>query len=230
MRKIKQSSGFTLIEAIVGFLIGSIVLVALWTIFSSSQRQRKMADTTLQGVKANLLFTQPLEQDIARLYIDSKHPIEINPEGKSGLRFHIFDDNASQLTKGKVRTKQITYLYAQEEYSIFRQEEQNPPRRMLGSFDDLRFSLQPTHDYVNQTPYVNEVQHEHLRAGGQLVYLVSSIPVELTKTPLELWKPQDRTIVWGSLALEPVNDRRLYHFCNSNATTKALTSEAELSS
>jgi len=224
------SAGVTLIEGVVGFVIGSIVLVALWSVYSASERQRAMADATLQGVNATLYVTQSLEQDMARCYSDSRHPVVANPDGVPGLLLHVFDAERSDPPRGLVVTKPVLYRFVGDEFAIYRQEGDGAPHRFRGSFVQLHVDVEPPADYLDQPPYRAAVDVERLRAAGQVRYVVAAVPAEFENRARELWKPQDSTVVWGSLALRPLNERRHYHFCASNATTRAVTTEAELQS
>jgi len=222
----KMRSGFTVIELVIAVLIAGIVLTAAWSLFSMSQRHRKAADATQQGIIEALAFVQPLEQDFRRLYMDPRHPVDVFTGNERGVEFYVYDDTRSDLDRGVIWTRKITYTFVPGDYTIHRQEEGQPPRKLPGTYESLDFVLEPPYDYLHQPPTSSEPPPT--RASGLLTYQVTCLPVELTLVDRERWKPQDRTILKGAVPLTSLNGKRRYYFWNANSTTRAVTSEAEL--
>ena len=217
--------GFTLVEIIIAVLVASLVVTGLWSIFVMSRKHQRMADVTQQGIKEALQFVQPLEQDFRRLYMDKHRPVKTFD---GGVEFHVYDEEFSKLENGIIRTKQIIYRHVPDDFAIYRQVGGASPRKLPGTYERLDFKVEPPHTYLTMPPYTEEVADETKRPGGLLTYMVTCLPVELTVADRERWQPQDRTIFKGAVPLTPLNGQKRYYFWNSNPTTRALTSEAEL--
>ena len=220
-----MKKGFTLVEVIIAVLVASLVITGLWSIFIMSKKQQRMADVTQQGLKESLQLVQPLEQDFRRLYMDKHRPVKTFD---GGVEFHVFDGDYSDLTRGIIRTKRIIYRLVAEDFAIYRQEGDTNARKLPGTYEKLDFKVEPVHTYLTMPPYVEGVDEATMRPGGVLSYMVTAIPVELTVADRERWTPQDRTILKGAVPLTPLNGQKRYFFWNSNPTTRAITSEAEL--
>jgi len=214
----RSRRAFTVTEITVAMLIFGLILAGVWALYASARRQAHKADVRLQGVKTALFLLQPLERDFRSVYIDGNHPIEVNPEGRRGLAFHVFDDEQSSLAEGRILTKRVTYLFAPNDLAVYRQEGTAEPRRIPGIFQDLVFKVEPTPPYLTMPPYTATVP-ERPTWGGMVGYLVSCLPIEFASVPPERWKPQDSTTIMGSLYPEVPMGRRKYHFWAFNPTS-----------
>lgn len=211
----RRRRAFTLIECLVGLAVGLIVVGLAWGVFSISMRLRWNADAKMQGVKAALLFIEPFQLDVRRLYMDPAHGVRVDDaDGRRTLELYVYDAQRAELERATVRVRRVRYLFVPAEFAIYRQEEDELPRRIGGAFVDLSARLVPPR---LRTP------EGAPGSGGLLSWSVTAIPGELAERPRALWKAHEPTTVRGSLPLSPLNGRFKYDFWAGSSTSRATT-------
>ena len=213
----RRLRAFTVVEVMVAMVIFALILGGMWALYISARKQAHKADVRLQGIKSSLFLLEPLERDFNRVFIDSKHTIDINPEGRIGIEFSVFDLSSSNLDKGQIFTKRIAYLFSPNDRAVYRREGGGNPKRMPGIFERLVFRLRDTPKFLTMPPY--EKLSGKPDFGGLVTYLVTCVPIEFANVPMNRWKAQDRTTITGSLFPRVPMGRRKFHFWSFNPTS-----------
>jgi len=195
--------GFTFVEAVVAAGLAALLIGAAWTVLSSSTRQGRATDVRLQGVNAALTFVQRFEHDMGRLCLDEQHDVGVDPDGKPGVTFHVFDDEASTLPTGTIKTIPVTYTFDRQKHAIYRRQGDDRPRRIKGSFECLIVRRHGFHDYRKPAPSPPDL-------GGLLTFVVTGAQPEVLERPADQRSPNDRTTFCCSLPLRLANGRRAY--------------------
>ena len=216
--RLRRGRGFTVVEVMVAMVIFALILGGMWALYISARKQAHKADVRLQGIKSSLFLLEPLERDFSRVFIDHKHTIDINPEGRMGIEFSVFDLKTSNLDRGQIFTKRVAYLFSPNDRAVYRRESNGKPKRIPGIFERLVFRLRDTPDYLKMPPYKDKLKGKP-DFGGLVTYLVTCVPIEFINVPIERWKPQDRTTITGSLFPRVPLGRRKHHFWSFNHTS-----------
>ena len=220
-RGLRSSStkGFTVIEAIVALALVSLVFFILWTIASSSARNRRFADHRLQGASQGLAFIARIERDLAHLYFDNSHQVIVEEGLQPRLSFHIVDKESSDFRQGEIVTKSVSYNLERSARKIYRTLD-GKKEPIHGHFAQLKFKKKKHVDYLQLPPNSKKLVDE-LSLGGIIDYVVTAIPRELASLPANQWKKNDATALWGTLALEPINGRWRHYYWLTNITTQS---------
>ena len=182
----KRRKGVTLIETMLGLLIGGVIITSLWTIYGASHRQRIIADKKLRGVQKVLHFAERFELDGRRLYTDFANPIVISRGGETALEFSIFSP-AGGLDR-------VAYRFSAKEQRIFRRRGEREWHKLPGFYSAVIFRLIEKPNFLKMPP--NGTKLAGLpRSGGLLEYIVTAIPFRRRS------KSKDSTVLWGTVPL-----------------------------
>ena len=188
----KGNKGVTLVETLLGLLIGGIIITSLWTLYGASHRQRLCADKRLQGVQKVLHFAERFELDGRRLYTDYENPIVISQTKDARIEFSIFAPAGG--------LERVQYRFCPKVKRIYRRRGDRDWHKIPGYYSDVTFRLIEKPQFLKLPPNVDEFDGLP-KSGGLLEYLLTSIPINAVNLSTDQIKKSDHTVLWGTVPL-----------------------------
>ena len=204
----------TLVEAVLAVIIGSVLLVTLWQLFSSAQRSSLDAERRLSAVAAMQLFTQTLERDLSQLVPDrSVAGMNVVDVDRSGHRLRMLlgaVDRTRPMGEGRIAFVQRTIEFDAKTHRVL----QGDAPLSSARFRDVRFTLTAPLDPA--LPLTGP-----LPAADCLVVRTEWVPPEdLTAGRATLAK--DTVIFEMAFGLEHLSDGARYPGWVINPTSRAV--------
>lgn len=206
----RRAHGFTIVEALVALLLGSVVLGLLWSFFSPEQRRFRSDQSRLAGVQGVLQLDEALAWDIERIALalsDARAtftldvPVVITEGRRLEMRIFAPDDAAAS----KVRVEQIVYEY-DPATGIVSRTGGGATRRFPGLIArDMQFSLVRL-DQAGDAGFGFSADLP-LHA---VKYVVTCYSEELRDTDARVRKDHEMVTLAGAVAL-PFRSERMFH-------------------
>jgi len=217
----RNRRGPTLIEVTVCFALACLVIANVWAIYAISQRHRVAADVRLEGVQKTTNLIERLEGDLRRIFIDSRHGLDVDDADPGRVSFYVFDRDASDLDGGVIRVRSIEYRFAKDRRVVTRTVDGGTPERLPGFFERVRFHVKALPRYHELPPAAAGLP-SLVVSGGFLEYLVVALPAALAPLPDSRIRPQARTVLLGSVAMPGWRNQWKYEVWAANPTAWAV--------
>jgi hypothetical protein len=136
---------FTLVEAILAFSIGSVLLVTIWNIFSGAQRRSQEAERRLTAVAAMQVLMQTLERDLSQLVPDRSiagmNVVDLDPKGHRLKLLVSTEDRKRPMGEGRLAFVQRTIEFDVASHKVLRGDGGSVSPLSSARFRDVKFTL-----------------------------------------------------------------------------------------
>lgn len=137
--------GFTVVEAVIAVIIGSVLLVTLWQLFSSAQRTSLDAERRLSAVSAMQVLMQTLERDLSQLVPDrSVGEMNVVDLDKNGHRLRLLvsvEDRTRPMGEGRLTFVKRTIEFDEASHKVLRGDGGELKPLTSARFRDVKFTL-----------------------------------------------------------------------------------------
>lgn len=207
----RRRHGFTIVESLVAFLLGSIVIALIWSFFSPEQRRFRADQSRLAGLQGVLQLDEALAWDVERIALalpDQRPTLNIDSpviitDGRK-LEMRIFAPTGE--ADVKVKTMLVAYEYDQQTGVVTRTAE-GRTRSFPGLIArDLQWSLVR----LEQTESPGSPGYSTDLPVHAVKYVVTCYSEELRDTDAALRKDHELVTLAGGVAL-PYRSDRMFH-------------------
>lgn len=209
---------FSLVEAILAFTIGSVLLVTLWLLFSGAQRRSQDAERRLSAVVAMQVLMQTLERDLSQLVPDRSIPgLNVVDLDRDGHRLRLLvssEDRKHPMGEGRLAFVQRTIEFDAASHKVLRGDGGIVTPLSSARFRDVKFALTGPLDPAMQLA-------SPLPAADCLVVRAAWVPFE-DIVAKRVTQPKDAVVFDMVFGLDHLSDGERYPGWVSNPTSRAV--------